>query len=130
MSIRFGKEHKLKSKLEIDLLFKKGSRIHSPMVTMIFYAQKPEQPVGKGVPRLLVSVPKRNFKKAVDRNLLKRQIREAYRQQLQGCKFLNETSYQLYLALVYKDNRIREFNDIQSSIALLLRKLEGKTTQL
>ncbi len=31
--------------------------------------------------RILVSVPKRNFKRAVKRNLLKRRIREAYRRQ-------------------------------------------------
>ena len=36
---------------------------------------------GAGVSRIVVSVPKRLFKRAVKRNLLKRRIREAYRHQ-------------------------------------------------
>ncbi len=129
MSQRFGKEHKLKSKQEIDTLFKKGKRIHAPIVLLVHHAEKMEE-VHEGTPRLLVSVPKRNFKKAVDRNLLKRRIRESYRIQLKEFEVGTATSYQCYFALVYKDTRIRDFNEIKSSITLLLRKLEVKNKEL
>lgn len=121
----FGKEYKLKSKKDIDILFKKGKRIHSPILTLVYIQKKTEVNESK-FPQLLVSVPKRNFKKAVDRNLLKRRLKESFRLYLKENSILSLTSYHWNLALVYKDTRIREFNEIQSSLALLLRKLEGK----
>jgi len=124
---RFGKEYKLKSKKKTEVLFKKGRRFHSPILTMVFLKEKIEEGEVACL-KILVSVPKRNFKKAVDRNLLRRRIKEAFRLYLkQGLKF-DTTSYHWNFALVYKETRIRDFNDIQSALNLLLRKLEEKNS--
>ena len=127
MGQRFGKEYKLKSKKKIDILFKKGNRVHSPVLTVVFLKEKIEENE-IAYPQILVSVPKRNFKKAVDRNLIRRQIKEAFRLYLKEDSPLEITTYQYYLALVYKETRIRDFNEIHSVLTLLLRKLEEKNS--
>ncbi len=124
---RFGKEYKLKSKKKIEVLFKKGRRFHSPILTMVFLKEKIEE--GEvDYPQILVSVPKRSFKKAVDRNLLRRHIKEAFRLYLKRGSKLDTTSHHWNFALLYKETRIRDFNDIQSALTLLLRNLEEKNS--
>ena len=127
MGERFGKEYKLKSKKKIDILFKKGKRVHSPVLTVVFLKDNTEENE-IAYPQILVSVPKRNFKKAVDRNFIRRQIKEAFRLYLKEDVKLDITTYHCYLALVYKETRIRDFNEIQSALTLLLRKLEEKNS--
>lgn len=63
---------RLKGKLTIDFLFNNGEVIHSKMI-FIRLIKKP----GAGVYLSGVSVPKKLFKKAIDRNRIKRQMRFA-----------------------------------------------------
>jgi ribonuclease P protein component len=72
----FTKEERLCSKKLIEQLFSEGSSFNLYPLRFIFIKQSPPSAI---VPQVLISVSKRNFKKAVDRNRLKRQIREAYR---------------------------------------------------
>lgn len=70
----YPKDRKLKRKAEIDLLFQQGKwRVHQNH-RLIFL--KTEEGAGF---RIGVSVSKRNFKRAVDRNRIKRLLREVYR---------------------------------------------------
>ncbi|WP_299826191.1 ribonuclease P protein component [uncultured Pontibacter sp.] len=72
----FSKEEHLCSKRLIALLFSKGSSFNLYPLRFILYTP---QDVPPGPTQVLISVSKRYFKRAVDRNRLKRQIREAYR---------------------------------------------------
>ena len=72
----YNKFEKLKSRKQIELLFAKGKSI-SAFPVKVFYLpveNTPVHPVQVGV-----GVSARNFKKAVDRNTIKRRMREAYR---------------------------------------------------
>jgi ribonuclease P protein component len=72
----YNKFEKLKSRKQIELLFAQGKSISSFPVK-VFYLRvehTPVHPVQVGV-----GVSARNFKKAVDRNTIKRRMREAYR---------------------------------------------------
>ena len=72
----YKKFKKLKSRKQIELLFAQGKSISSFPVKVFYLPVEhtPEHPVQVGV-----GVSARNFKKAVDRNTIKRRMREAYR---------------------------------------------------
>ena len=72
--------------------------------------------------RILVSVPKRSFKRAVRRNLLKRRIREAYRRQ----KGLLAPGYDLMI--VYSPKEVLPYETIFADMSALLVKV-GKEEQ-
>lgn len=78
------------------------------------------------MPAMAVSVPKRLFKKAVDRNLLKRRIREAYRLNKSDlCLKLQQQKQSLRLLIQYQHNEIQNFNTIeQAAIKGLSRMIE------
>lgn len=71
----FTKKERLCSKVLIDKLIIDGSHLNNfPFKLFWMQTKQKDAPV-----KIVISVPKRNFKKAVDRNRLKRQIKEAYR---------------------------------------------------
>lgn len=78
MKYTLGKEERLKSKKLIESLYQKGSSVKVFPLRMIFLqtAHTSNFPAQVGV-----SVAKRNFKLAVDRNRIKRLMRESYRLQ-------------------------------------------------
>ena len=78
MRYTFGKSEKLKSRKLIGRLFEDGKSVKKFPVRLVFLqtSHTSESPVQVGF-----SVPKRNFKHAVDRNRIKRLLREAYRLQ-------------------------------------------------
>ena len=74
--------------------------------------------------QMLASASKRKFKKATDRNKIKRLIKEAYRINKQPLyAFLQSQNKQLALAFVYTDKKITTFNDIESKIKVALYEL-------
>ena len=78
---RFPKAEKLKHKREIDLLFAKGKwqTCGNLRIISIDLEKKPQEGFLKTKKKFGVSVSKRHFKKAVDRNRIKRLLRETYR---------------------------------------------------
>ena len=80
MNFTYPKNEKLKSKITIDLLFSKGKSVSKYPLRLVYVesdygiAEGSEQKIKMGV-----SVSKKNFKHAVDRNYFKRLLRETYR---------------------------------------------------
>lgn len=73
----FSKEERLSHKSEIDALFHEGLSF-TLGAFRVFYLLRPPAPSGIPI-KILVAVPKKKFRRAVDRNRLRRMIREAYR---------------------------------------------------
>ncbi len=71
----YPKEDKLKSRATIDLLFSEGKSVAKYPLRLVYVAL----PDGYGHFQMGVSVSKKYFKKAVDRNYYKRLLRECYR---------------------------------------------------
>ena len=75
----------------------------------------------------LVSVPKKKFKRAVKRNLVKRQVRAAYRVRKQGLyDTLALSGKQLLVAFIYLDKEIASFSEMEKSMTKVLRILQEK----
>ncbi len=70
----FSRAERLTSKIKIEELFKKGSSFRSKKIQIILLSQQFKQDR-----KVLISVPKKNHKTAVNRNRIKRIIREVYR---------------------------------------------------
>jgi len=79
---------------------------------------------------MAVSVPKRLFKRAIDRNLLKRRIREAYRLQKQEfSEFLNNAGVRIHLVIQYKGEEIEAYQVIEKKLHEILEKLKKKLSE-
>jgi len=76
MGAGLSKEERLSGRNAISDLMKKGKYGNESFLRYCYV-----RGTGLDVNRILVSVPKRNFKRAVKRNLLKRRLRESYRLQ-------------------------------------------------
>ena len=80
MKFTYPKNEKLKSKITIDLLFSKGKSVSKYPLRLVFVESDygiPEDSDQKL--KMGVSVSKKYFKHAVDRNYFKRVLRETYR---------------------------------------------------
>jgi ribonuclease P protein component len=74
--------------------------------------------------QLLISVPKRNFKRAVDRNLIKRQIRESFRRNKDELyAYLEQEKRNCSFALVYAAKSKIAYCDLNAALILVLKQL-------
>ena len=72
---------------------------------------------------ILISVPKKRFKHAVKRNLVKRQVREAYRQNkyiLLDVLKAKESNFKMILAFIWLDNKIYPAKLVEQKVKKLL----------
>ena len=117
----FPKEERLCSKRLIDDLFHSGSSILIYPYRIVYLRVDGLQPAVQ----VLLSVPKRRFRHAVKRNLLKRRIREAFR--LQKKELLEERlknqPFGLALAIQYVGKEVLEYAFIHKRLAEVLKRL-------
>ena len=74
--------------------------------------------------QMMISVPKRCFKHAVDRNRVKRQVREAYRRH-RDLYELPEGKY-LAMAFIWLDHQHHKTAEVEDKVVNLLRRLGEK----
>lgn len=116
----FSKEERLCSRKAIDRLFNGGgSRSMAAFPLRLVYLKEAADGEKQAV-RLLISVPKRCFKRAVKRNRVKRQIREAYRKN----KPLLAESYSL--AFIWLDDKLWPTEIVEQKVCNLLQRLTEK----
>jgi len=104
----FKKEERLCNVKLIEKLFTNGSSFLVYPFRIVWLSEVSNS----GIPvQVLISVPKKRFKRAVDRNLIKRRIREVYRLHKSEylIPFLNEQSVALILGITYIGNEIGDY---------------------
>jgi ribonuclease P protein component len=81
--------------------------------------------------QVLISVPKKRFKRAVDRNLLKRRIREIYRLQKSEelFPFLNQRSEKIILGINYIGNEIAEYTFLEKKFISAIQRLKKNISE-
>lgn len=110
---------RLKSEKLIEKLFQDGNSLFVYPIKVVY--RRIESDVSETKLQVGYSVSKRNFKRAVDRNRIKRQLREAVRGNFGSCAISCESSVDLMMIYVSKD--MLEFDIINKAISKLLKKL-------
>ena len=109
------KEH-LKSKKTIEKLYAEGASVTAFPLRAVFIEQGQEEQ--EPVAAILISVAKKRFRHAVDRNLVKRRIREAYRTSKHPfIEALENKGKKMTVAILYIDTR-------HNSTSFIRRKME------
>ncbi|MFD1142646.1 ribonuclease P protein component [Larkinella insperata] len=141
MKQTFKKSERLCSKKTIGQLFQKGSATTRTFYLFPFrllYMNDPNRSLPAGddptggpparvdlLPAILISVSSRNFKKAVDRNLIRRRVREAYRKNKALLFGTTEKPKQppSYIVFLYTAREKISFEEIEKSMKLALARI-------
>lgn len=121
MDFTYGKKEKLKSKKLINQLFAEGQSVSSYPLRMVFLEMSFEENV---VAKTGVSVSKKHFKNAVDRNRIKRLLRESYR--LNKPLFFNNITTQYALMILYIGKEKPTFKQVETKMKVLFEKFSNK----
>lgn len=116
MNFRLLKTEKLKSKKAIQLLFEKGSS-NTTFPLKVFYLEGHDASINQ----VAFVASKRNMKRAIDRNRIKRQVREAYRLNKHLLKTNNGSKFALLFLYISKDKL--PYSTIEGAMKSLLKKI-------
>ncbi|MFC6097338.1 ribonuclease P protein component [Flavobacterium qiangtangense] len=121
----YPKSEKLKSKTTIDLMFREGKSVSKYPLRLVYakstFGENPEFKMG-------VSVSKKYFKKAVDRNYFKRVLRETYRLNKQ---LLRENLQEPYsFMLLYQTKDRLSYEEINQKTIALFEKFQMQMNEL
>ena len=114
------KQERLSSGISLSRLFASGHYGTSDFIRYCFFT-------GNGLTfnRIVVSVPKRNFKRAVKRNLFKRRIREAYRTSKTILPVSAENGGTDIL-FIYNTKELKDFQAVTTAVRAALTNIAAK----
>lgn len=114
----FKKKERLCSKVLIEKVFAAGNQISVFPFKLMWMPIEESDATGK----IVISVPKRNFKKAVDRNKIKRRIREAYRKN-KNTLYQQLNNKKIVLMIVFVSKEKEPYKIIEEKTIELIHKL-------
>lgn len=115
--ISFPKAEHLCKRKDIETLLKQGTSLLAYPYKVTFLTQSEVT-----YSQVLISVPKRGFKKAVERNLVKRRTREAYR--LQKLLLLETPSFVGWIQFHYVAKQVLTFEELKKGMLKALKKIK------
>ena len=130
-NLTFGKQEKLCAKRAIDRLFVGGNSrsVVAFPIRLVYVPVEREQ--DESLLKVLVTVSKKHFKHAVDRNRTKRLLREAWRlhrNEILQLLRLKQTGG-LDVALIWLDDKLWTAKDVDNRMSLLLKRLSDKLSE-
>ena len=111
------KSERLSGRSAVSALMSKGRWGFSGGLKYCYLRNEPSD----GANRIMVSVPKRFFKRAVKRNLLKRRMREAYRTQK---SMLGPSS--IDILFLYNSKEVNDFQTIKEEVSVILKNISDE----
>ncbi len=117
----FPKTHRLTGEIRIARLFTQGKAFMAFPLRVVYFINKENK---SQHPQIVFSVPKKRFKKAVDRNLIKRRLREIYR--LNNTRLFAsvlQKDYTIHIGISYIANEILPYKQIEKKMIEALDKL-------
>lgn len=129
LSHRLPKQERVCSKKLIDRLFNGGhSHTMSAFPLHVVYMTMTQDEGDASLPptQLLVSVPKKHFKRAVKRNRVKRQVREAYRLQRQIVSLKVKDKQSVVMAFIWLDDKLWPTEMVKQKVGNLMQRISEK----
>lgn len=120
--LQFRKQDRLCNKTLIDRLFSSDDVLFYYPVKVVFRIVDQEESKSEDGVQVLISVSKRNHKRAVVRNLLKRRVREAYRLNKQ---ILIVGQTHLNIAIIYSSKSVEPYQKIEDGVKKALSKINS-----
>ena len=119
------KAERINSKITIETIFKNGKSVFSFPYKVVWNTEVADE--NKPAVEILLSVGKKRFKKAVDRNHIKRLIRETFRTNKHILwDYCEVNNLRLQIALVYVDKEIGDFQTHNKAFLKIIDKLIAK----
>jgi len=123
-TLTLGKSERLKSRKQLDELFRSGRSFSQPPYRVL-YSVEPRIDTLAAPLQFSVGASSRHFKRAVDRNLVKRRIREAYRQQRQDLETaLQQKGLSMKVFFICTAREIPDWEALFNKMGSALVKLE------
>lgn len=119
---RFPKAQRICNKNDIGLLFGKAASVRGGSVILRYTFR--ESINNESAQQVLIVVPKKRVRKAVDRNRIKRQLREIYRLNKESFKIEKLTGKTLLIACIYAGNPKAEYVDLEKNFLKAKEKMQ------
>ena len=120
----FTKAEKLCSRKIITNLFEDGNTFYTRYFKVIWAVSEQDSPFPA---RIVFVVPKKVFRHAVRRNLLKRRMREAYRKNKSLLyEFLNSENIRVALLVIFRKENVEEYSVIEQAIREIIDKIKAE----
>jgi len=123
----FKSKERLKSKKQIDRLFTEGKSFFIYPFKVFYYIEDRQEdyPV-----KILFSVPKKRFKRANKRNLIRRRVKEIYRLKKPDFYLKLPKNKQIYIAIIYSTQSILKSKEMEPAFKKVLLQLVEKVNIL
>lgn len=121
----FAKNERLCKKSVIEKLYAEGRSVAAFPLRAVYLPVEPEE--GTPAATVLISVSKKRFRHAVDRNLVKRRLREAYRlNKYQFIETLQHKNCRMAVSILYLDKQHHSYAHLQARLRKLLQAIIAK----
>lgn len=136
-ALRLPKSERLRHRTLVNRLFEKGEGVYAYPLRLVYSVMSDEEvrglfktafPSDVDKVQFMITVPKKKQRRAVNRVLVRRRIREAYRLTRLPLKeaLMTDGSKYLSMAFIYQSDKIYDYKDLELKMEKLLKKLKDK----